>query len=545
MKNTFQYLFIVLLVLTGNRCNLEKIADSLVPNASFTVDKTNCDAPCTITITNNSTDALSFAWNFGDNSSSTDENPAPHLYTAAGNYTIRLIASGPQNNKDTFSVQVAIVSAGVKPIAGFTITNNGCTAPCSISFTNTTTNGATYLWSFGDPISGTLNTNTDISTSHLFSQPGSYAVKMVATNGSQKDSITQNVTISGIKFEQTLAAFGPGAKARQLSDGGYIVGGSTSNTAYLVRFSATGIIVAQNEYPYNNSELINDIVQLSDGSFVAVGATFNSAQGNSDCFYLRAKSDLTPLTGPTRFGENNYEDVAQSITELTDGSVLIVGYSTSISTGNNDVYIARFSPDLTTNDFKKRLSAPDDEIGFDAVEVSGGYIIVGSKSVTGSADPGNALVLKIDELGDVTATKSIGTAGYETAVSVVKINNSELMLCGNTTGAGSDIWLQKISSSTADPIGAATILGTPGDDFAFEIATTGSNGFAIGGQNGLDAYLLVTDNLGVEVFDKIFTANGEEAFRSVQQTSDGGYILCGYKASALYLAKTDKDGKTN
>jgi len=47
----------------------------------------------TITFTNTSTNATSYAWNFGDGATSAVTNPA-HAYTSAGNYTVQLTATG-------------------------------------------------------------------------------------------------------------------------------------------------------------------------------------------------------------------------------------------------------------------------------------------------------------------------------------------------------------------------------------------------------------------------------------------------------------------
>jgi PKD repeat protein len=547
-RSKFLALFSFYLLLFS--CNLPKVDDTtLVPTglkAQFTATPSSGNAPLTVAITNTSEEAVGFAWSFGDGATSVAENPGTHLYANPGNYEIRLIATDDQGNKDTAMATIIVSAPGVKPVAGFTISNNGCTGPCPVQFLNTSTNGASFSWNFGDPDSGGDNNSSEVSPTHAYTQPGTYSVKLVAVNGAESDSITQLVTISGIKFEKTFAGYGPGAKARQLSDNGFIIGGTQNSNAYLIRTDASGNIVNQKIYAGYDA-LVNDVIQLSDGSFVAVGSSFNAANNTTDFFYLRVGADLNELTGPTRFGETNGDEEAKSVIELTDGSVLITGYSTITTTALSDVYVARYSPTLTTSYFKNRIVAPDDEIGLDAVQISDGFIIVGDYYT--STNPSNGLFLRLDNNGAKLSgyPKAVGGANAESAKSVVKLSETELMLGGliiPSIGSQSDIWLQKVNL-TGGALGAAITFGSAGDDFCNEIALCSDGGIAVGGSTGLDAYLAKVSAAGVKTFEKSFVANGTEAFNSTEQTSDGGYILCGYKNSVLYLVKTDKDGNSN
>jgi len=58
------------------------------PKASFTAKVVQ---PMTVILTNNSTDALSYIWDFGDGQMSTDKQPV-HTYTKIGIYEIKLTA---------------------------------------------------------------------------------------------------------------------------------------------------------------------------------------------------------------------------------------------------------------------------------------------------------------------------------------------------------------------------------------------------------------------------------------------------------------------
>jgi PKD repeat protein len=77
------------------------------------------------------------------------------------------------------------------PVASFTQApgNNSYT----IAFTNTTTNGSTYNWNFGNGQS-----STNASPTHVYTQNGSYTVTLVANNGACASTTTGTVNIVGV-----------------------------------------------------------------------------------------------------------------------------------------------------------------------------------------------------------------------------------------------------------------------------------------------------------------------------------------------------------
>lgn len=115
----------------------------------------------------------SVLWNFGDGTTSTALNPVK-TYTATGSYTVKLKARlGNCFDSTTFSLNVYS-----KPTAAFTaIDRNACMPPLTVSFNNTSTAPANYLWDFGDGA-----TSTDQNPIHTYTTYGSFRVKLIVTN---------------------------------------------------------------------------------------------------------------------------------------------------------------------------------------------------------------------------------------------------------------------------------------------------------------------------------------------------------------------------
>ncbi|MCW3123995.1 MAG: hypothetical protein JWQ38_3487 [Flavipsychrobacter sp.] len=161
------------------------------PVASFTGSPTKfCTAPATVTFKNFSTGppSLSYAWAFGDGGSSS--SPAPtHTYALTGSFSVTLIVTDGNGCQGT-SIMPAYVNIG-HVTAGFTMPATAC-AGSNVGFTNTTTpTPSTNKWSFGDG-----GTSTLYAVNHTYTAPGTYTVKLVASDGTCPYSVTHTITIN-------------------------------------------------------------------------------------------------------------------------------------------------------------------------------------------------------------------------------------------------------------------------------------------------------------------------------------------------------------
>jgi PKD repeat protein len=70
------------------------------------------------------------------------------------------------------------------PLAGYTDSYSGPT----VNFINTSSNGITYLWNFGDG-----DTSTLVNPSHTYTSSGTYTVQLIAINNCGSDTITHQI----------------------------------------------------------------------------------------------------------------------------------------------------------------------------------------------------------------------------------------------------------------------------------------------------------------------------------------------------------------
>jgi PKD repeat protein len=164
---------------------------SPVPVASFTTDKATAEVGEAITFTNTSQNATSYLWDFGDGSTSTDEN-STHSYTTAGTFTISLSVTG-DGGTNTSSINITILFPA--PIASFTMDKTTAYTGEIVMFTNTSQFATSYSWNFGDN-----ETSTEMNPSHSYSNTGSYTITLTATGEGGNNSTTKTIEITVPEF---------------------------------------------------------------------------------------------------------------------------------------------------------------------------------------------------------------------------------------------------------------------------------------------------------------------------------------------------------
>ncbi len=133
---------------------------------------------------------VSWFWDFGDGNTDTVQNPF-HTYLAPGINVVTLTVS---TNFCTATDSLAVL-ADTLPVSGFTSSIIDECTPLSVTFTNTSSGAATYMWYFGDG-----DSSAAFDTSHIFingtASDTTYNVLLVSITGSGcSDSSFQSITV--------------------------------------------------------------------------------------------------------------------------------------------------------------------------------------------------------------------------------------------------------------------------------------------------------------------------------------------------------------
>ena len=147
------------------------------PIARFNINM-DCKKPFERAFRDTSIGANSWAWDFGDGTTSTLQHPV-HTYPATGNYTVKLSVT---NFTTGCSHEITKQLQVIREKANFTASDTVICKGTGITFTATGSNPANlnnYRWDFGDGLSAATSA---VSINKLYTLPGKFTVSLVITD---------------------------------------------------------------------------------------------------------------------------------------------------------------------------------------------------------------------------------------------------------------------------------------------------------------------------------------------------------------------------
>ena len=387
---------------------------------------------------------------------------------------------------------------------------------------------------------------------------------------------------------------------QQTSDGGYILGGNSNSLIsgdhtepshglgdyWVLKLDATGNIQWQNTIGGDFDDDLRYIQQTTDGGYILGGFSESSisgdktenSQGNFDYWVIKLYPSGN-IQWQNTIGGNDV-DWLQSIQQTIDGGYILGGWSVSDISG-----------DKTENNHDSTLTHPDywvvkldamgniqwqNTIGGNSMDqltsiqqtADGGYILSGWSYSNISGDKtensigvSDYWVVKLDSIGNIQWQNTIGGNLHEVSPIIKQTTDGGYILGGysgsgisgdktESNNGGEDYWVLKL-----DTIGNIQWQNTIGGKFVDQLSSiqqTTDGGYILGGLSmsnisgdktenchGLsDYWVLKLDDIGNIQWQNTIMGIERDELYSVHQTTDGGYILGGNSDSYISDDKT-------
>lgn len=135
-----------------------------------------------------------WAWNFGDNTTSNERNPAKRFETA-GTYNVALSVTGSNGTTSTIAkvVTIATGSGGTGPVsADFQLSHTAPTTNDTVTFTDKSAGTPnSWFWDFGD---GYISTQQN--PAHRFEKSGTFTVTLTAGKSGSSSTTAKQITVT-------------------------------------------------------------------------------------------------------------------------------------------------------------------------------------------------------------------------------------------------------------------------------------------------------------------------------------------------------------
>ncbi len=341
------------------------------------------------------------------------------------------------------------------------------------------------------------------------------------------------------------------------------------------------VIEWQNTIGGSDREEVFEVQQTSDGGYIIGGMSSSNisgdktenSQGGYDYWIVKTDSIGSILWQNTIGGNSN--DRLNSIQQTTDGGYILGGYSLSGISGDKTENSISWDYWIVKTD-STGIIEWENTIGGDSVDylysirqtADGGYILGGSSNSAISGDKTeNSLgadywIVKTDPMGQIQWQNSIGGNSNEDFRIINQTSDGGYILGGYSTSSisgdktensfgGYDYWIVKTDAN--GNIQWQNTIGGSSQDYLYSIQQTTDGGFILGGTSnstisgdktennkGLyDFWIVKTDSIGNIQWQKTIGGNDWDRLFSIQQTVDEGFILGGFSGSNISGDKTE------
>ena len=421
--------------------------------------------------------------------------------------------------------------------ASFSFDNDGCTAPCAVTFTNNSFAATSYEWNFGDN-SAVSNEENPI---HTYDVGGEYTVTLIATDADNNtDTSTAQVMIieQPIEFSTTLGVGGSweeGREVLQVSDGGYLVVANNLDCPQdkcleVYKLDRNGQQEWSKKYAYQSFTQIypNDLIEVGGNQpgYIIAGYTVD---GTNDQDGYAMKMDVNGnILWEDDYGMSNNDERFLGVVQGSDGSFYFCGED------DDRIWMVRTN---STGDqtWSKRDGTYDGPATAICEMANGNLLIL-------SGHPYDQVrLLQYTTAGTFVSTVQIGDANSNVSNDMIATSDGGYLITGERGfDQYVDIYVVKINSNLAKEW-EKTFADNGWFEAGHKLVETANGDLAILANRDLNVPILIRlDNSGNQIFYKEFSAGDGYG---LDACSDDGFIITGHDGSqGIMVIKTDKDG---
>jgi outer membrane protein assembly factor BamB len=403
-----------------------------------------------------------------------------------GSNTISILMNSASSNSNVHTFQKTYGGRGDDYINKFIPTPDGgyLAAAYSNSCTSTdidvclfkTDSAGTLQWArnFGD-------SGNDYGSVGVADATGYMIVGCTEVPGRSGDMFIVRTDLLGhIQWKKTYGGIGNeyGGIIHRTHDGNYVITGNTTSFSsgdydgFLMKTDGNGNVLWFKTYARipEQTDLCNDVLEESDGSFIMTGATYES--GDHDMMLV--KTDSTGNLIWSKKYNLPYQEMGNRIVKASNGDYFIVAESGPTTTDRAAV-LYRVDPagnPIWTKTYRSPASGRTFNSARGVAALSDGSIVIGGKwAGSGMDNNSSGFILKADSSGNVVWCREYSGSNTEFSWSVYQTNDHGFILGGHTDNSGNggkDCYLVKTDENgmtasggtSVDPIVETPVVST-------------------------------------------------------------------------------------
>jgi hypothetical protein len=272
-----------------------------------------------------------------------------------------------------------------------------------------------------------------------------YLVKINSSDG----SLIWSKTYGGVEDDD-------GCSIRSTLDNGFVICGTTNSfgggsNIYLIRTDSLGDTLWTRSYGGPAGETGGAVRTLSDGGFIIVGSTGSYGVGYSSVYLIRVNQSGDTLWTATYGGSR--ADMGYDVQPTSDNGFIIAGTTAPAGQSYYDAYLVK-TDSLGHLEWEKNYGGAYEDRAYSvAVAGDGGYVFTGTSESSGGRQT-DIFLVKTDPVGNAEWSRAYGGMLSDFGRGLAITPQSDFLISGYSytdTYGGSDIVLLKVRGEGGTP----------------------------------------------------------------------------------------------